>query len=94
MGSNRRFSRRFRALKSGRAIVASSGAGVDCIIRNLSASGALIQFSGPAPRMPAFELYLIAENKLVPIKIAWQHGPDVGVEFGTKLKWISDRLAA
>jgi len=44
--------------------------------------------------MPAFELYLIAENKLVPIKIAWQHGPDVGVEFGTKLKWISDRLAA
>jgi hypothetical protein len=43
---------------------------------------------------PAFELYLKAENKRVPINIAWQRGSDVGVEFGTKLNWITNCLAA
>jgi hypothetical protein len=42
----------------------------------------------------AFELYLKAENKRMPIKIAWQRGSDAGVEFGAKLNWISDHLAA
>ncbi len=91
MGSNRRLARRIRALKGGRAIVASSGAGIDCVIRDLSDSGALIQFPDPVPMKAAFELYLKAENKPVPINIAWQRGSDVGVEFGTKLNWISER---
>jgi hypothetical protein len=93
MGSNR-LARRVRALKGARTIVASSGAGIDCVIRDLSASGARIQFPNPVPMEAAFELYLKAENKRVPIRIAWQRGSDVGVEFGTKLTWISGRLAA
>ena len=94
MVSNRRLARRFRALKGARAIVTYSGAGIDCVIRDLSDSGARIRFPDPVPVDAAFELYLKAENKRVPIKIAWQRGSNVGVEFGTKLNWISDRLTA
>ena len=99
MDSNRRTARRFRALKGARVILANSGAGIDCVIRDMSDSGALIQFSDiqfsdPAPMKPAFELYLKAENKCVPIKIAWQRGSDVGIEFRTKLNWITNRIAA
>ena len=93
MDSNR-LARRFRALKGARAIVTNSGAGIDCVIRDLSESGARIRFPIPVPMDAAFELYLKAENKLVPIKIAWQRGTDVGVEFGAKLNWISNRLTA
>lgn len=89
-----RLSSRVRSLKSGRAIVASSGAGIDCVIRNLSDSGARIRFPDPMPMRAAFELYFIAENKRVPIKIAWQHGADVGVMFESKLPWLTKRIAA
>lgn len=89
-----RHSSRVRSLKGGRAIVASSGTGFDCVIRDLSESGARIRFPDPMPMNAAFELYFIAENKRVPIKIAWQQGSDVGVKFERKLSWLSRHIAA
>jgi hypothetical protein len=51
----------------------------ECTIRNLSANGAGLRLSGPAPA--AFQLRIVRDNSVCPARIVWRHGDDCGVTF-------------
>jgi len=91
---NAREEKRIRSIKGGRAIVASSGTGFDCVIRNISGSGARIEFDDPVTLGPRFQLHIRPENKTVLVSTSWQWGKQAGVRFDEKLPWIDRHLAA
>ncbi len=75
-----RSAHRRRTLKEGR-ILLSEWSGIDCCIRDLSETGARLDFDGPTSLPPAFRLLIIASNLIVPAELAWQRGQSAGVHF-------------
>jgi hypothetical protein len=72
---------RLKTIKSGQVIVDSSGTSVDCAIRNISASGALIRFDSPVELPETVELIILSHDIQVGANVAWQNGTEAGVEF-------------
>ncbi|RJF76660.1 PilZ domain-containing protein [Rhodopseudomonas palustris] len=76
---DRRGARRQRVYKRG--TVAFSGAGFDCTIRNLSASGARIDLEEPA-RLPEHFILVIESDKVMHrCRPVWNSAQRVGVVF-------------
>lgn len=86
--------KRMRSIKGARAIVADSGVGFDCIIRNISGSGACVEFDDLITLGPRFQLHIKTENKTVRASTSWQRGRQAGVQFDEKLSWIERHMAA
>lgn len=86
--------KRIRSIKGARAIVTESGTGFDCVIRNISGSGACIQFDDFITLDRRFHLYITKENKTLQVSTSWQRGRQAGVHFDEKLKWIDRHVAA
>jgi hypothetical protein len=76
----RRGGARLRTLKEGR-LLTSDRTSVDCLIRDLSASGAKIAFAGPTAIPDEFRLLMKATNMLVPARLVWQRGLFAGIAF-------------
>jgi hypothetical protein len=89
-----RNSQRMKAMKGGRVVIHSSGAGFDCMVRSLSPSGAHLTFADPIDLPANFELYFPAENVRVGVSLAWRKGLDAGVRFEKPLDWLSKHVAA
>ena len=89
-----RNSQRMRAMKSGRVVIHSSGAGIDCVVRSLSPTGARLTFSDSIDLPALFELYLLTENVRVGVSLAWRQGLVAGVKFEKPLDWLSKHVAA
>jgi hypothetical protein len=75
-----RISHRRRTLKQGK-IVLSDRVVLDCLIRDISAGGARLEFGAPTTLPDAFRLLVTASNLLIPAALAWQRGLVVGVRF-------------
>lgn len=58
----------------------SRGAGGECIVRDLSDSGARLQFDSPAEVPPRFEIRINGAGWRT-AQVRWRTGKDVGVEF-------------
>lgn len=92
--SNLRAIQRMRALKGARFILPNySGSGIDCRIVDIHSRGARLCFDSVIPvRDPKAELMIFPENKLVPVRVAWQkgleNGMEMGVEFDKPLEWL------
>ena len=86
--------KRIRSIKGARAIVADSGTGFDCVIRDISGSGARIVFDGMVTLGSRFQLHIKTENKTMRVSTSWQRGHQAGVRFDEKLSWIERHLAA
>jgi hypothetical protein len=54
---------------------------VDCIIRNLSETGAALQVSNPAAVPDTFQLLIKPELKKRNCRVAWRSEDRLGVEF-------------
>ncbi len=54
---------------------------VDCLIRDLSESGARLQFSDAISIPDSFELYIAQKEQILRAKVERRHGMDVGVSF-------------
>ncbi len=79
--NERRTDRRSRTLKGGR-IVFNGGYGVaECTVRNLSSSGALIEFAGILPVPSEFVLHVDSEHHGYPCRVTWRAGTRMGVAF-------------
>ncbi len=76
---DKRISRRQRTFKGG-AVSTPSGI-IDCVIRNLSDAGALLEFSGSLAVPDTF--FLIIKPELVnrACKVAWRAERRIGVRF-------------
>jgi hypothetical protein len=76
----RRISQRRRALK-GAKLVLSNWSVIDCTIRDMSETGARLEFGGPTDIPDEFRLLVVSSNLLVPARRVWQHGLLAGIQF-------------
>jgi len=75
-----RTSARRRTLKGGRVLL-SNWTAVDCNIRNLSETGARLEFSGPTELPSEFRLLIAASGEIFPVQLSWRRGLAAGVHF-------------
>jgi hypothetical protein len=71
---------RRRTLKEGK-VVLSDWSVLDCLIRDLSETGARLEFGGPTELPQSFRLLIVSSHILVPVDLAWQRGQAAGVHF-------------
>lgn len=76
----RRRTQRQRALLTGKLATDGASITIDCVIRNLSADGALVET--PSPHLIPKELHLlqVREGVAWDAKVAWRRGSKVGLE--------------
>ena len=76
----RRRAQRQKTLKAGRILIDPNTSALDCIVRNLSSSGALLVVSSLA--VPdRFELLFAANRARHQCRVVWRAMDRVGVEF-------------
>jgi hypothetical protein len=80
MDETRRTSQRRRALKEAK-VVLSDWSTIDCVIRDMSETGAKVQFGGPTELPGGVRLLIMSSNLLYPGIVAWQRGQSAGIHF-------------
>jgi hypothetical protein len=78
----RRHSTRRRTLKSGRIVFNNRNSTIECVVRNLSSHGALLQLPNVTGIPDDFELYIDGEAKCHAATTIWKRDGKMGVEFG------------
>ena len=78
---DRRIGSRRPVLRLGRVVLNGGTHAADCIIKDVSESGARLRF-GEVMRLPeAFDLLIVEGQMVVPVVKVWHKGVDVGVSF-------------
>ena len=80
MEADGRRSARKRTLKSG-TIVFNGGAAIDCLVRNVSDTGACLEIESPVGIPDSFTLVIKADNVRKPCQVAWLAARRMGVRF-------------
>ena len=66
----------------------SSGAlGIDCVVNNLSATGARLEFESEPYLQENVLLQLNGENSVIPARVVWIGGAWVGIQFAQPQEW-------
>jgi hypothetical protein len=78
--SDLRAERRRRTLKGG-AVVLSDWSTIDCVIRDISATGARLRFMTVTRLPDTFGVMVVGEALVYPAERRWVRGTDVGVRF-------------
>ena len=82
----RRHSTRRRTLKSGRIVFNNRNSTIECVVRNLSSRGALLELPNVTGIPEDFELYIDNEAKCRAASTIWRRDVKMGVEFGLSPK--------
>lgn len=77
---DRRRERRHRVLKEGKVML-TEWVSVNCVIRDISASGARIEFDRPTFLPSEFQLRIVAADLTIPAIPAWQEREEAGIRF-------------
>ena len=89
----RRLPRR-RTLKTGHIICDERQSPIECLVRNLSSKGALLQTPGVFSIPDNFELQVDGQTKAHTVSVVWKRDDKMGVEFGpassAKLKALTE----
>ena len=80
MEDGRRTATRRRTLKEGK-VVLSDWTVISCRIRDMSETGARLEFDGLTELPKEFRILVASSNQLVPVELAWQRGLAAGVHF-------------
>ncbi len=78
MDSNNRVAGRRRMLKQGKVIL-TDWTVLDCIVRDISETGARLAFGGPTSLPKEVRLLVVSSNEMFPGEVAWQRGLNAGV---------------
>lgn len=70
---------RHRVLKAG--TIEFGGGGIDCTVRNLSASGAALDVVSPVGIPDRFDLVIVAEHVRKRCRVVWRKERRIGVTF-------------
>jgi hypothetical protein len=76
----RRTATRQRVLKQG-TLAFGGGGGIDCMVRNISSSGARIEIVSPIGMPPSFTLVIKADQFLRRCHPVWSKDTRIGVAF-------------
>ena len=80
----RRLSTRRRTLKSGRIVFNNRNSMIECVVRNLSSHGALLELPNVTDIPEDFELYIDNEAKCHAATTIWKRDGKMGVEFSLR----------
>jgi hypothetical protein len=75
----KRIAPRHRVLKAG--TIEFGGGAIDCTVRNMSSTGALLEVNSPIGIPGKFTLVLPADGHHVACRVAWQKQKRIGVVF-------------
>jgi hypothetical protein len=81
MENNRRSSARNRSFIRGRIQFNNGQASFDCLVRDLSQTGARLAVTGSAPLPDVFELLLPSRDARFRAQVRWRHADEIGVAF-------------
>lgn len=79
-GAHKRSAHRQRTLKQAK-ILLTDWTTIDCTVRDISEGGAHLVFGDAFALPEEFRLMLISSNTIVPVRLLWQRGLNVGVAF-------------
>ncbi len=77
---NNRMSARKRTLLGAKIIFNDGHSVYDCLVRNLSDTGAMIQIENPLAAPNTFDLQL-SDNRLLACEVRWRKINSIGVQF-------------
>jgi hypothetical protein len=81
LAADRRKSPRRRVFKHGKALLNHNSSILDCIIRDVSDSGARIRVDHVSGLPVLFELRIVGEGAPRKVRVVWRSELQVGVEF-------------
>jgi CheY-like chemotaxis protein len=76
-----RASPRLRSMLRGQVIFNNRFSTMDCVVRDLTETGARLELGGDSTLPPAFELYLPLRQKRYQVEMVWKRGSACGVRF-------------
>jgi hypothetical protein len=84
---NKRYADRLRVLKGAKVVPLTTWSLIDCVVRDISTTGAKLRCADPSKVPDEFRLLLPAENTIQSAKVVWRKTDLIGVEFtGEKLR--------
>lgn len=81
----KRLAKRQRVLKSAK-IVLDDWRAIDCVLRDVSETGAKIRIGSTTDIKQNFRLYTAMDNMIRDVKLAWKHHDEIGVIFTSEAK--------
>ena len=80
--SERRQSTRQKSFLRGSIYFNNRRSAIDCLIRDISATGARLIFSDTVSIPDKVEIYIPQKDETLRAHVQWRHGDEVGVAFG------------
>jgi hypothetical protein len=77
---NKRNNSRRRILKAGS--ITFNGSGIDCLVRNMSDTGAALEVENQMGIPPAFDLVIAADHFTRRCQVIWRREKRIGIFFG------------
>ena len=81
MSAEYRIETRQRVFLKGRIVFNNGASSMDCLVRDMSATGARVSLSETTTLPEAFELYIPQKDRTYRCKLAWRREDGVGVNF-------------
>ena len=79
--SDKRISPRLRSFLKGRVLFNGGQSSLDCLIRDISATGARLEISASVTLPDRFDLYLPHRDETCRAHLQWRRGAQIGVAF-------------
>jgi PilZ domain-containing protein len=77
----RRIRNRQKSFLQGRIYYNNRRASLDCLVRDISPTGARLKFPGPVTAPEIVELYVPNKDEFYRAQVQWNHGDEIGVHF-------------
>lgn len=82
--SEGRSGRRRRMLKQAQIVTNLGHSTIDCVVRDISVSGARLRVENGLAVPENFELLLLTEDARTPARVVWRKATEVGVRFAAR----------
>jgi hypothetical protein len=86
--TERRSAPRQKSLLQGRIYYNGRRSSTDCLIRDITETGAHLKFSGTVTVPEVFELYIPNKQDSFRARVIWHRGEELGVEFESALPQV------
>lgn len=79
--SDKRISPRLRSFLKGRVVFNGGQSSLDCLIRDMSSTGARLELSASVTLPDRFDLYLPHRDETCRVHLQWRRGAQIGIAF-------------
>ncbi len=84
MSDERRQALRQKSLLRGLVYFGNSPSAMNCLVRDVSETGARLKFGGPITAPDNIELHIPTKNQVLRAKVKWREVDEIGISFTTE----------